>query len=101
VNLRPGQRLRSTTCATELVIVRANGDPLELCCGGAPMVDHADTSAPSVPLDPAHSDGTRVGKRYAVGAEVEVLVTKPGHGSLSVGGIAMSEKNAKQLPSSD
>ena len=50
----------------------------------------------------AFSDGTLLGKRYTFeDAEVEVLCVKPGTGSLSVDGQAMTVKEAKQLPSSD
>lgn len=101
MNLRPGVRLRSMACTTEVVVVRVADPSIELRCGGAPMVDGAVPDAPSAILDVALSEGTRLGKRYVLGSDLEVLVTKPGAGSLSVGGTLLSEKSAAQLPSSD
>ena len=54
--------------------------------------------------DPADGadGGTQIGKRYVDADEtLELLCTKPGKGSLAVGGAAMSIKGAKPLPSSD
>jgi hypothetical protein len=46
--------------------------------------------------------GTLLGKRYADEAiGLEVLCTKAGQGSLSVGDTALAVKEAKPLPSSD
>ena len=99
--LKPGTRLRSAVCATEVIVVRAPADDVELSCGGAPLVP-IGTDAPAGELDPAHSGGTRLGKRYAdEELGLEVLCTKPGDGSLSVGGTALPEKDAKPLPASD
>ena len=43
-----------------------------------------------------------VGKRYEdTDAGLEVLCTKAGPGSLSIGARAMTQKDAKPLPSSD
>ena len=57
---------------------------------------------PSATLDPDFSGGTQIGKRYAdEESGLEVLVTKAGPGSLSIGTDALAEKGAKPLPSSD
>ena len=97
---KPGARLRSVTCATEVVVVKGSGD-VDLRCGGEPMVpsDDATTAgAPAAPFD----EGTLVGKRYVTEDEaVELLCTKPGSGSLSLGDTALLVKGAKPLPSSD
>jgi hypothetical protein len=42
-----------------------------------------------------------MGKRYVDDAGAEVLVTKAGAGSLSVGSTPMTIKEAKPLPASD
>ncbi len=42
-----------------------------------------------------------MGKRYVDEAGAEVLVTKAGAGTLSVGATALSLKEAKPLPASD
>jgi len=48
------------------------------------------------------SDGTLLGKRYVDPDEtVEVLCTRPGDGSLSIGDMLLDLKDAKPLPSSD
>jgi hypothetical protein len=51
-------------------------------------------------LDPEQDDGTLLGKRY-VHEDLEVLCTKAGKGSLSVGGVRLPLKEAKPLPASD
>ena len=54
------------------------------------------------PLDPAHSDGTQLGKRYvSADGSLEVLCTKGDDGSLSIGSEPLARKDAKPLPSSD
>jgi len=53
-------------------------------------------------IDEAHRGGTQLGKRYADPVTgLEVLCTKGGEGSLSIGDIAMVVKESKPLPSSD
>ena len=100
--MKPGTRLRSAVCATEVMVVAAQKDmPIELSCGGQPMLDVSADAAGGTPA-PAFSSGTRLGKRY-VNEEgtLEVLCTKPGAGSLSSEGVALKIKGAKPLPSSD
>jgi hypothetical protein len=99
--LKPGTRLRSTTCTTEVIAVRGSGEA-DVRCGGLPMVDVADErdpeGAPAAPFD----RGTAMGKRYVdSGATLELLCTKPGAGSLSLGEDLLVVKGAKPLPSSD
>jgi hypothetical protein len=102
VSLKPGARYASTVCSTEVVVVKGTGDT-ELCCGGAPMVPiddgHGDGGAgPQEPF----AEGTVVGKRYTDDEEaIELLCTKAGGGSLSLGDAALFVKGAKPLPSSD
>ena len=38
VAVKAGTRWRSTTCETEVVVVKVTADELDLQCGGAPMV---------------------------------------------------------------
>ena len=58
--------------------------------------------AEAAALSADFSGGTLMGKRYvdADGA-YELLCVKPGKGSLSVDGVALSPKDAKPLPASD
>jgi hypothetical protein len=101
VELRPGAKLRSAVCSTEVIVVKAPTAPVDLECGGTPMVA-ATTEVPGGAVDPARAEGTLLGKRYVHEvAGLEVLCTKPGDGSLSVGGALLPQKDAKPLPSSD
>ena len=101
VELKPGTRLASSVCDTEVVVVKAPADAVELRCGGSPMVapdGERGTGEPAAPFD----GGTLVGKRYTdEGETIEVLCTKAGAGSLSIGDDALAEKGAKPLPASD
>lgn len=100
VTLKPGARYSSTTCDTEIVVVKGTGD-IDLRCGGEPMVAAGEAAAGGSPAAPFDA-GTAVGKRYTADDEsFEVLCTKPGAGSLSVGDAPLSEKGAKPLPASD
>jgi hypothetical protein len=98
--LKPGARLRSVTCTTEVVIVRAGGEDLR--CGGQPMVDIATAGEPTSPPAAGFDGGTEIGKRYTdEAAGLEVLCTKAGAGSLSLGDTLLVLKGAKPLPASD
>ncbi len=96
--MKPGTRLKSVVCDTEVMVIRA-GDGT-IACGGAPMVE--GKPADRGQIDPAFAEGTRIGKRYVDSeASVELLCVKAGQGSLSLGGAALQVKDAKPLPSSD
>jgi hypothetical protein len=100
--LKPGLRLKSAVCSTEVMVIRAPADEVRLSCGGVEMVAATESPAPALRLDPAHAHGSLIGKRYVDGAErYELLCTKGGAGSLSLNGLALSVKQAKALPSSD
>ncbi len=101
MELKAGTRLRSAVCSTEVIVVRAPTEPLELECGGAPMVGFGETSSGGA-VDPARSEPTFIGKRYVLEAVgLEVLCTKGGDGQLSSGSALLALKDAKPLPSSD
>ena len=55
----------------------------------------------SLELDPAFAGGTVMGKRYVDEGGAELLVTKAGQGTLTVGETPLSLKEAKPLPASD
>ena len=99
--LKAGTRLRSSVCATEVMVVMAPGADVELSCGGAAMIGIGEEPAGgSVAADA--DGGTQMGKRYTnEAADLEVLCTKPGEGSLASGGAPLKIKGAKPLPSSD
>lgn len=101
MELKPGTRLRSQTCAAEVIVVRPPTREVDLRCGGAAMVAVGDEVAEQ-PIDAAHQNGTQLGKRYADGETgIELLCTKAGAGSLSLGDAPLLLKDAKPLPSSD
>jgi hypothetical protein len=88
-------------CTAEVVVVRAPQANVDLCCGGQPMLPMGQDAAAG-PLASAHRRGTQLGKRYAdEDAGLELLCTKTGEGSLSLGEAAIPQRNAKPLPSSD
>lgn len=99
MQIKAGLKLRSTTCSTEVVVVRPTAAPVELtCCGGALTADEG-AGAPAVP---AGADGVLLGKRYTdEETGLEVLCTKPGPGGLAADGRALLLKGTKPLPSSD
>ncbi|MDV7352786.1 hypothetical protein R4282_07135 [Rhodococcus oxybenzonivorans] len=100
--LKTGARLRSQVCTTEVIVVRAGESDSPLKCGGHPMVEIGATVMDGLSLHSDFAEGTAIGKRYTdPDGTVEILATKPGAGSLSLGDLALGLKNAKPLPSSD
>jgi len=102
MELRPGLRLESATCDTQVVVVKAPKDTtdVDVRCGGEPMRD-LDSGGDRLPVI-GGGEGTLLGKRYAddeVG--VELLCTQAGDGALTVGDQPLLLKGAKPLPSSD
>ena len=102
MDVKPGARLRSTTDSTEVVVVRAPAGSLDLRCGGQPMIAGDAERGDDLPIEPGFDEGCQMGKRYADDdAGVEILCTKPGPASLSIGTETLHIKGAKPLPSSD
>lgn len=103
MELQAGARLRSATCSTEVIVVRASGSDVDLRCGGEPMVGFDALPAAGVTAPAGGSGaGSLLGKRYAdADGAIEILCTKAGAGSLSVGPTPLVLKEAKPLPSSD
>ena len=96
--MKPGTKLKSVVCDTEVMVIRAGATAIE--CGGLPMAEERPAERQAV--NPAFAEGTKIGKRYVNAAgTVELLCTKPGQGSLSIAGQALSIKDAKPLPASD
>ena len=101
-SLKAGARLRSAVCATEVMVIQAPAGGVELTCGGPSMIPLDQEPPAGAALSPDAKDGTQIGKRYVNEAsDLELLCTKPGEGSLAVGGEALALKEAKALPSSD
>ncbi|KAB7760419.1 hypothetical protein [Mycolicibacterium mucogenicum] len=99
--VKTGSRLRSQVCDTQVIVVRTGDSLDDLRCGGAPMVAlDAEVDGAAVP-DPELCHGSVMGKRYVDDAAAEVLVTRAGAGTLSVGSTPLALKEAKPLPASD
>ena len=100
--LKAGTRMRSAVCATEVMVVAAPAEDVEVTCGGVSMIAIGDDPPAGTSLSPDAAQGSALGKRYVNEAgDLELLCTKPGEGSLGVGGALLSLKEAKPLPSSD
>lgn len=99
-SLTPGTRLKSAVCTTEIMVITAPPEDIEITCGGEPMGQGADADGGSVHQD--HADGSVIGKRYTnEDGSLEVLCVKAGEGSLWAGGAAMKIKDATKLPKTD
>lgn len=96
--MKPGSKLKSQVCDTEVMVIRAGAGTVE--CGGAAMGD----DKPASPGNPAadFAGGSLMGKRYVdASSTFELLCVKGGKGSLSVDGAVLTIKDAKPLPASD
>jgi hypothetical protein len=103
VQLKPGARLRSQVCTTEVIVVRPPAHEIDLSCGGKPMVElGTEVDAAATPA-PGLDTGSLMGKRYTSDDDstLEILVTKAGDGTLAAGDVPLVQKDAKPLPSSD
>ncbi|MDX1873821.1 hypothetical protein SBI67_17005 [Mycolicibacterium sp. 120266] len=99
--IKNGTRLQSQVCDTQVIVVRSADSLDDLRAGGAPMVPLGDPMDSALTLDGSLAHGTLMGKRYVDDSGAEVLVTKAGAGTLTVGVTPLSLKEAKPLPASD
>ncbi|MDY6999929.1 MAG: hypothetical protein SW019_25345 [Actinomycetota bacterium] len=99
--IKNGTRLQSQVCDTQVIVVRSSESLDDLRAGGAPMVPMGGEVDSSLTIDAALSEGTLMGKRYVDDSGAEVLVTKAGAGTLSIGAAPLTLKEAKPLPASD
>jgi hypothetical protein len=98
-DLAPGKRLRSNVGDTEIIVVRPPETPVELSCGGQPMIASPATAAAATT---STDDDTVLGKRYVdTDTGLEVLCTKPGPGVLTADGRQLTIKAPTALPASD
>ena len=96
--MKPGSKLKSQVCDTEVMVIRCGAGQIE--CGGVAMGD----GKPATPGTPGadHAGGALMGKRYTDAAGTfELLCVKGGKGSLTVDGRPLTIKDAKPLPASD
>jgi len=102
ITLKPGARLFSSVCTTEMIAVKAPAEAVELTIGGAAPVTSAADRDGSGSVADAHGGGAAMGKRYVdEGETVELLCTKAGDGVPAMGGALLELKGAKALPASD
>lgn len=102
MDLTAGSRWQSAVCATQVIVVRPPSEPVDLRCGGHPMVPLDSEPPAGLALSDAHAGGTSVGKRFTDETTgLEVLCTRGGEGSLALGEQPLTLKGAKPLPSSD
>ncbi len=100
--LKPGTRLRSTVCTTEVMVIQAPATPIAITCGGAPLAALGAPAAAGAAPAPGADGGTQIGKRYVDAAgQLELLCTKPGAGTLALDSAPLAVKGARPLPSSD
>lgn len=100
--MKPGARYRSAVCDAEVIVIKARQSSLDIRCGGRPVVAFDEPLPEGLVATPAFSQGTLLGKRYTDDDEIlELLCTKGGASSLSLGETPLRVKEAKPLPSSD
>ena len=98
--LNAGARLRSQVDTTELIVVRAPAEDLDLLIGGHPAIDIAGEPTAGLTAEPG--EPALMGKRYTRHeGDLELLITKAGTTGLTVGTTALYVKESKPLPASD
>jgi hypothetical protein len=101
ITLKPGARLLSNVCTTEMIVVKAPAGPVELTIGGAEPALKADERSSGTVVD-GHGGGAAMGKRYVdADGTMELLCTKAGDGVPALDGTPLQLKEAKALPASD
>ena len=96
--VKTGTRLQSQVCDTQVIVVRSSDSLDDLRAGGVPMIPLDAEKSADVQLDPAFAGGTVMGKRYVDEAGAELLVTKAGAGSLSIGTTRWSRRPPNRFP---
>src|SRR3546814_15557019 len=100
MQLKPGTKLQSIVCDTDVMVIKGTGDVF-LTCGGAEMVADRSGVSGQPAIDPAFASGTAMGNRYQTAdGQIELLCIRPGKGSLTVDGIALETKVEKESGSS-
>lgn len=100
--LKTGARLRSQVDDTQVIVVRAPADDLDLRIGGHPAIDVGAEPAVGLSLEQGDAEPALMGKRYTrEEGDLELLVTKAGQAALTIGSAPLVLKDSKPLPSSD
>lgn len=102
MDLKPGQKLHSAVCDAQFVVVRAPKEPVELGCGGAPLLADGEEAPAGAALDDTIGEPVLIGKRYADDElGLELLCSRGGAGAVTLDGVPLPLKGAKPLPASD
>ncbi len=105
MQLRTGLRLGSRVCTTEVIVIKAPAQPVDLRCGGEPMRSILDDRDPTASVAAGLDGGSVLGKRYVSdvsgAGRLELLVTKSGAGTLTVAAEPLELAGVKPLPASD
>lgn len=99
--IKNGARLQSQVCDTQVIVIKSSESLEDLRAGGVSMVPFGTDVSSDVTGHPKFLGGNLMGKRYVDGSGAEVLVTKSGSGTLSIGDTPLKIKEAKALPASD
>jgi hypothetical protein len=100
--LKLGSKWKSAVGDAQIMVIRTIPEPLDLRCGGVPMLEANAPAIEGAVMDPDAAEATLIGKRYIDATDrIELLCTKGGQGSLSLGGEKLLVKQPKALPSSD
>jgi hypothetical protein len=99
--IKTGTRLQSQVCETQVIVITSSDSLDDLRAGGVAMIPLDGEKSVGATLDPDLAEGAVMGKRYVDDSGAEVLVTKAGVGTLSVGTTPLELKAAKPLPASD
>jgi hypothetical protein len=85
--LAPASRLVSTSCSTQVIVVRAPESAVHVTCGATPMAILDATEPRPLGAVPPESAGILQGKRYQDPVSgLEVLCTQTGIGPIEVDG---------------
>jgi hypothetical protein len=99
--IKTGTRLQSQVCETQVIVITSSDSLDDLRAGGVAMIPLDEEKSMGATLDPNLAEGAVIGKRYVHDSGAEVLVTRAGVGTLSVGTTPLEQKAAKPLPASD
>jgi hypothetical protein len=90
------------TDTTEVVVVRAPDMEVDVRCGGLPFEPMEGATPRTAGVQPGFGQGSLLGRRYAdEDLGLELLCTKSGPASISLGSEILGPKTSKPLPSSD
>ena len=95
-------RLFGAACETELIVVQAPREPINLMIGGHEPLSDAKSRKPGLSVATPADAAPGLGKRYVdANGSLEVLCTKAAAGAITVDAVVCTVQDAKPLPASD